>query len=87
MEVRWTVAKKIHACFSWLNLGHSGREWRKKRVCPVEGCQRKHNKLLYEDSLRVPLPAQSNTNNSSEPSHDVLSCFHDNKKLLFRVLL
>ena len=80
------MTKKIHACFSCLNIGHSTRKCRRKRVCSVEGCQRKHNKQLQENTSSVPLPAQSNNNNGNKLSHDVLNCSHDNKRMLFRVL-
>lgn len=79
---RWAQVKKIRACFSCLNVGHTTRDCRRKKTCPITECQRKHNKLLHENTpcdppSIMPRPA-------SEP---VLSCSTTNdKKLLFRVL-
>ncbi|XP_065356286.1 uncharacterized protein LOC135950683 [Calliphora vicina] len=86
VDERWAMVKKLHACFSCLNIGHSTRECRNKKICSVEGCQRKHNKLLHKRTPIAPVPVQPNTSNTSEPNHNVLNCSNDNKKLLFRVL-
>lgn len=84
VDERWALVKKIRACFSCLNIGHTTRECRKKQICPAVGCQRKHNKLLHDDAHCAPMPQQSSA--STEINQSVLSCSNENKKLLFRVL-
>ncbi|XP_061398464.1 uncharacterized protein LOC133334184 [Musca vetustissima] len=82
---RWKQIKKIRACFSCLYIGHTTRDCRRKRVCPVEGCQRRHHKLLHEDTVSAPQHMLPNP--EIEPQQNVLSCSTKNKKkLLFRVL-
>lgn len=58
---------------------------RRSRLCPIEGCQRKHNKLLHEGAPCV--PAVNPSNPEPEYQQNVLSCSSKvNKKLIFRVL-
>ncbi|XP_065361898.1 uncharacterized protein LOC135955477 [Calliphora vicina] len=82
---RWKEVKRIRACFSCLNVGHTTRECRRKKTCSNNGCQRKHNKLLHENTPCDPsstLPCPTN-----QPQENVLSCSaKSNNKLLFRVL-
>ncbi|XP_073819921.1 uncharacterized protein [Musca autumnalis] len=82
---KWKEVKKIRACFSCLNVGHTTRDCRRKRTCPVDGCQRKHNKLLHDSTPCVQQPILPNPD--LERQQNVLSCSsEDKKKILFRVL-
>ncbi|CAD7002079.1 unnamed protein product [Ceratitis capitata] len=45
------MAKCLHLCFSCLSPGHATRDCRRRRKsCPVDGCQRHHNQLLHDDN-------------------------------------
>ncbi|XP_073831553.1 uncharacterized protein [Musca autumnalis] len=82
---KWKEVKKIRACVSCLNVGHTTRDCRRKRTCPVDGCQRKHNKLLHDSTPCDQQPILPNPD--VEPQQNVLSCSsEDKKKILFRVL-
>ncbi|XP_058977373.1 uncharacterized protein LOC131802044 [Musca domestica] len=83
---RWKQVKKNRACFSCLHTGHITRDCRRRRVCPEEGCERRHHKLLHECTTPcVPPPTLANPDPKSQ--QNVLSCnSEDKKKLLFRVL-
>ncbi|XP_037821272.1 uncharacterized protein LOC119610216 [Lucilia sericata] len=82
---RWSDVKKIRACFSCLNVGHSTRDCRRKK-CLQNGCQRNHHKLLHEVTNETVPPATPNE--VSDPQQSVLSCSsaNNNKKFLFRIL-
>jgi len=43
------VINKAKACSSCLSPGHFARDCRRKRSCPIEGCDRKHHPLLHDD--------------------------------------
>ena len=45
---RWSEVKKFRLCFSCLNGGYSSTDCRRRKQCPMEKCQRNHNKLLHE---------------------------------------
>ena len=91
---RWIEVKKLRLCFSCLCGGHSSRNCRFRKPCPVDGCLRKHNKLLHDtkvsngannlSSSESAAPSVSRNENES-----VLSCVSraaDKGVLLFRVV-
>ncbi|XP_065365548.1 uncharacterized protein LOC135958579 [Calliphora vicina] len=91
---RWSEVKKMRLCFSCLGSGHSSRFCRYRKTCPVDGCLRKHNKLLHDvkindggkNELSSESPAPSGSTNENE---SVLSCVTkaaDKGVLLFRVV-
>ena len=91
---RWNEVKKLRLCFSCLDIGHSSRTCRRRKQCPVDGCPRKHNKLLHDVKVNI----GANKSNTFKPvspsvstneSEAVLSCMSgvSNKGvLLFRVV-
>ncbi|XP_065361998.1 uncharacterized protein LOC135955572 [Calliphora vicina] len=94
MPNRWSEVKKMRLCFSCLGCGHSSRFCRYRKTCPVDGCLRKHNKLLHDvkiidggkNELSSESPAPSGSTNENE---SVLSCVSkaaDKGVLLFRVV-
>jgi len=46
---RRSVVNEAKACSSCLSPGHFARDCRRKRSCPVEGCDRSHHPLLHDD--------------------------------------
>ncbi|XP_073838192.1 uncharacterized protein [Musca autumnalis] len=87
---RWNEVKKLRLCFSCLGSGHSTRNCRRRKECHVNGCQRKHNKLLHDKSKDV---GENNSNSvvarNDQDAEPVLSCVSsicEKSNLLFRVL-
>lgn len=69
--------KKLRLCFSCLGSGHSTRNCCRRKQCQINGCQRKHNKLLHDESRNFG-ENNSNANNvvtrSDPDAEPVLSC-------------
>ncbi|XP_073843555.1 uncharacterized protein [Musca autumnalis] len=87
---RWNEVKKLRLCFSCLGSGHSTRNCRRRKECHVNGCQRKHNKLLHDKSKDV---GENNSNcvatrgnSDAEPVLSCVSSICENSNLLFRVV-
>ncbi|XP_073831631.1 uncharacterized protein [Musca autumnalis] len=87
---RWNEVKKLRLCFSCLGSGHSTRNCRRRKECHVNGCQRKHNKLLHDKSKDV---GENNSHSvaarNDQDAEPVLSCVSsicEKSNLLFRVL-
>ncbi|XP_036325128.1 uncharacterized protein LOC118738311 [Rhagoletis pomonella] len=56
VDERWEYVKRNRLCFSCLRSGHSSRECRSKASCMIDGCHRKHNKLLHESNKNASRP-------------------------------
>ncbi|XP_073820609.1 uncharacterized protein [Musca autumnalis] len=89
---RWNEVKRLRLCFSCLGSGHSTRNCRRRKECQVNGCQRKHNKLLHDKSKEV---GENNSNlncvatrgdSDAEPVLSCVSSIRENSNLLFRVV-
>ena len=48
VEERWKQAKGLHICFRCLSSSHQGKFCPRDRVCGIDGCTYKHNRLLHE---------------------------------------
>ncbi|XP_017471852.1 PREDICTED: uncharacterized protein LOC108363101 [Rhagoletis zephyria] len=91
---RWSIVKRHRLFFSCLNYGHSTRDCHKRKPCAINGCGRKHNKLLHEQQNvntcdTGSLTTNGTTQTSNSTNEAVLSCKANNNprnKLLFRVV-
>lgn len=87
---RWNEVKKLRLCFSCLGFGHSSRNCRRRKECPIDGCLKKHNKFLHENQKPAEEINATVTSDTSGPSAEpVLSCVSSIREkcdLLFRVL-
>ncbi|XP_032289057.1 uncharacterized protein [Drosophila virilis] len=57
---RWTVVKRHRLCFSCLRVGHMARVCNRANECQVNGCRKRHHRLLhYHDAMshNAPQPA------------------------------
>lgn len=45
---RWTWVKKNRVCFSCLLRGHQAAYCRRSNICNIDGCRRRHHRLLHE---------------------------------------
>lgn len=59
---RWEVVKRKSLCFACLGSGHSSRECRESRRCGIEGCNRRHHRILHEGQISRPEMIDSETN-------------------------
>ncbi|XP_065365551.1 uncharacterized protein LOC135958583 [Calliphora vicina] len=88
---RWSEVKRLKLCFSCLSGGHSSKDCRRCKQCPMEKCQRNHNKLLHETKPNEPSERSVNVPPTERAStvEPVLSCVSsasERSDLLFRVL-
>ncbi|XP_065368851.1 uncharacterized protein LOC135961283 [Calliphora vicina] len=88
---RWSEVKRLKLCFSCLSGGHSSKDCRRRKQCPMEKCQRNHNKLLHETKPNEPSERSVNVPPTERAStvEPVLSCVSsasERSHLLFRVL-
>lgn len=58
---RWNVIREKGLCFGCLESDHAVTSCNNKRSCGIDGCSRKHHRLLHEEkkSTRNPFDAQS----------------------------
>ncbi|XP_065363858.1 uncharacterized protein LOC135957111 [Calliphora vicina] len=88
---RWSEVKRLKLCFSCLSGGHSSKDCRRRKQCPVEKCQRNHNKLLHETKPKEPSERSVNVppterTSTVEPVLSCVSSVSERSDLLFRVL-
>lgn len=63
---RWSEVKRRRVCFCCLKGGHSATVCRKKVICDIEGCKRKHHQLLHDSNfVRIDEPVA--TTSSENP--------------------
>ncbi|KFD49734.1 hypothetical protein M513_09431 [Trichuris suis] len=53
------IVKKSKLCFSCLEGGHVARNCKKRKICGIDGCTRKHHNLLHSWAQVTPVSAQS----------------------------
>ena len=58
---KFEIFKKIKLCFCWLN-SHMIKGYKSKLVCGVNGCTKKHNRMVHVDFEK-----SEKDNNSEEP--------------------
>ena len=46
---RWEIAKKGYVCFNCLSGGHRGEDCPRARPCGLQGCRRRHHRLLHDN--------------------------------------
>ncbi|XP_044573977.1 uncharacterized protein LOC123258165 [Drosophila ananassae] len=47
---RWRLARRHRLCFMCLQSGHMTGSYAASEECPVNGCRRKHHRLLHEEN-------------------------------------
>ncbi|KFD60492.1 hypothetical protein M514_09431 [Trichuris suis] len=59
VQERIYIVKKSKLCFSCLEGGHVARNCKKRKICGIDGCTRKHHNLLHSWAQVTPVSAQS----------------------------
>jgi hypothetical protein len=67
---RWDAASKYKLCFSCLR-NHSSYDCKDKKICNMNGCIKKHHRLLHKDVAQPP-PEQVHVNDTSDGGKSVL---------------
>ena len=47
VQKRWDAAKRLHLCFHCLAGDHFGQTCVRTRICGINNCRDKHNRLLH----------------------------------------
>ena len=47
IQEKWATAKKLRLCYRCLGDDHLGEECPRSRVCNIDGCRDRHNRLLH----------------------------------------
>lgn len=72
---RWALVKRHQLCFGCLVSGHSLSTCQRKASCGIDGCQRKHHRLLH-----------SSTGSPVNQVEHVFNCRLESQTTLFKVL-
>ena len=59
IQEKWATAKKLGLCYRCLGDDHLGGDCPRSRVCNIDGCRDKHNRLLHGN--------RNGNNNKSQP--------------------
>ena len=65
---RYETLKKLKICFCCLN-SHLNKDSKADRVCGVNGCTKKHNKLLHSDAQKIDKETKDRKTEDSAPQN------------------